>query len=376
MATQTQSISASRVLLDGFTAHVACLNDVSADDYVHRLTPIAKASFCSLVQALILHDVVLVGRDVIGPSARLTTLFQIFGPALEESPSIPNSLEFQREYECLKKQYNSTDGIDEVYEAGLTTMVQLHCFEGRAFRKVDEKLLPLLIRHSALRTRMYVQLALAKGIPYIPSPYRRRLFNDHAFRKKAQWDCRHRQESRLELLGKVEVRFNSQPPGGTAMKADNTAGADCNYGELVMIPFEVPAFMEMILQNSHGQGILSTARQIRDSKEAQDFRTLLAQLFEADQASIREAADHDLDLLAKRWRAKRTLDGARDMARSGINGFGCPVKKRAAYIFLHNILEPTRPWPNLWRGQSALRRKAQHLASWCTRRSSRRRTFS
>lgn len=140
-------------------------------------------------------------------------------------------------------------------------------------RKADRQLYALLVEHTRLRARMYVQEARRLDLPYVPNPIRRKLFDDGAFVDSIGRDC-------------VSV---AMPDGtfGEQVMHDIVAPPREEYIDKKIKPistisshlnFELPALMQLILNESKECGVFETASQLRSSPEVIDFRAFCREL--------------------------------------------------------------------------------------------------
>ena len=247
------------IVLDGFTVHSACVGSVTAAEFF-ELNNYTQSSLTSLVQSLVLHDELVVGEEVIGPSSRFPSLFAAFKGALVERATIPieRNREVVRLYELGKEEYSRL-GRTALYEDELTDFVQRLFFESalepteEVLLEQDPELFPLFKRHSALRARMYNVQASTQQAVYVPCPYRQTFFEATEFQKSIA----------LDLV--EEVVRDVRAPAQAAL---------ANSVFLRNIDLVTPALMQLVLQESKGSGIFETAAQLRDSKDAADFRAL------------------------------------------------------------------------------------------------------
>lgn len=115
------------IVIDGYMTHSACLGNLTAQQFVDA-NRFSRESLSGLLFALVIHDKVLVGPDVIGSigddkqRTRVPVLAEFFSEALELKDTVPDNpgLLIVSDYERLRKEYSKMERHDR-YEDALPT---------------------------------------------------------------------------------------------------------------------------------------------------------------------------------------------------------------------------------------------------------------
>ncbi len=329
--------SQNSILIDGFTLHVACLFNITPSEY-YSLNEFTKKSFNTLVQALVLHDQIKVGSDVINPKRRFPELFALFNDCLLEVETVFSNADTKskediiRSYNINKERFDDLQR-DESYEDELTSYVQKHFFESstnptrESLRSSDPDLFNIFLEHQKLRARMYNMEADANNLVYLPSPYRVELSELKEIQSTFAWDLINNLDTEVRL--QIIKSFKEDPI----------------YKRL---PFDVatPPLLKYIMNQGGNQSIMKSALEIRNSKEAKDFRKLCNELFSAKELRIRTKVKDEISELKQIWKKSLDQSNLRQSHEISLKFYGLAGKmpiswrrrfKRKAYILMYKI---------------------------------------
>ena len=358
MTKKQQAIEAA-IVIDGYMTHAACLGDITAPQFKDA-NAFSQESLSALLFALVLHERALVGPDVIGDiggaEGRVPILGRYFSDALVPKDTLPldPSSPIAIEYGALKKRYQALGRVDR-YEDALTDLVEHYAFKTSAsdveanMRRKDHDLYTLLVEHTRLRARMYVQEAYQRGLPYVPNPIRRRLFSEPDFLGSVARDA----ASAYLSGGPLAERLLNDIVGAPRQEwIDKFVAPVTTVSPLVSL--DLPPLMQLILNESRSTSVFETAKQLRGSRETSDFRSLCRDLQvkltnEGTSPEAIQAVHREVEKAQKALRSRLKLTQAEkeiDVRGSiGLISVGTKMKvkdkelsaDRPAYAFLYNV---------------------------------------